>query len=141
VALLQQAPAGITPAWLPTAGLLDQLKAAHRLDDRTVTAVGTAPCARTNKAGGPHSLFFDGVRRSILQHALNLETAWLLSMNPQPAMAGPALATRAARTSWVGDQRPGRVDHRRRRCRATDKSYRLDTPGARHFLDDFVTLP
>jgi len=26
-------------------------------------------------------------------------------------------------------------------CRATDKTYRLDTPAARDFLDDFVTLP
>ena len=26
-------------------------------------------------------------------------------------------------------------------CRATDKTYRLDTPPARDFLDDFVTLP
>ena len=26
-------------------------------------------------------------------------------------------------------------------CRATDKTYRLDTPSARAYLDDFVTLP
>jgi hypothetical protein len=26
-------------------------------------------------------------------------------------------------------------------CRATDKTYRLDTVAARAFLDDFVTLP
>ena len=26
-------------------------------------------------------------------------------------------------------------------CRATDKTYRLDTASARAFLDDFVTLP
>jgi hypothetical protein len=26
-------------------------------------------------------------------------------------------------------------------CRATDKTYRLDTEAAREFLDDFVTLP
>ena len=25
-------------------------------------------------------------------------------------------------------------------CRATDKTYRVDTPAARDFLDDFVTL-
>jgi hypothetical protein len=40
VVLLAQVPAGITPARLPTAGLLDQLKAAHELDDQTFTAVG-----------------------------------------------------------------------------------------------------
>jgi hypothetical protein len=26
-------------------------------------------------------------------------------------------------------------------CRATDKTYRLDTASARAFLDDFVVLP
>jgi hypothetical protein len=26
-------------------------------------------------------------------------------------------------------------------CRATDKTYRLDTPAARAFLDDFIILP
>ena len=31
VVLLEEAPAGITPAQLPTAGLLDQLKASHQL--------------------------------------------------------------------------------------------------------------
>jgi hypothetical protein len=102
VVLLRQAPAGITPARLPTAGLLDQLKASHQLDEQTFTAVGYGT-VREDKTGGPHSLFFDGVRRYALQHALNLEKAWLLlSMNPPPAAVGPATATRAARTSWAG---------------------------------------
>jgi hypothetical protein len=26
-------------------------------------------------------------------------------------------------------------------CKATDKTYRVDTVAARNFLDDFVTLP
>jgi hypothetical protein len=58
--VLLQAPAGVTPARLPAAGLLDQLKAAHELDDRTFTAVGYGT-VREDKTGGPHSLFFDGV--------------------------------------------------------------------------------
>ena len=40
VVLLEQAPAGVTPAQLPTAGLLDQLKASHQLRTQTFTAVG-----------------------------------------------------------------------------------------------------
>jgi len=72
-AYLEQAP-GITPAQLPTAGLLDQLKASHELDDLTLTAVGYGT-VREDKTGGPHSLFFDGVRRYALQSALNLEKA------------------------------------------------------------------
>jgi secreted trypsin-like serine protease len=144
VVLLQQAPAGITPARLPTAGLLDQLKAAHQLDDRTFTAVGYGT-VREDKTGGPHSLFFDGVRRYALQHALNLEKAWLLlSMNPStgsggtcygdsggPHFLGGVESDLVVSITITGDAW----------CRATDKTYRVDTPAARDFLDDFVTLP
>jgi hypothetical protein len=54
VVLLAQAPAGITPAQLPTAGLLDQLKASHQLRTRTFTAVGYGT-VREDKTGGPHA--------------------------------------------------------------------------------------
>jgi secreted trypsin-like serine protease len=144
VVLLAQTPAGITPAQLPTAGLLDQLKAAHELDDRTFTAVGYGT-VREDKTGGPHSLFFDGVRRYALQHALNLEKAWLLlSMNPStgnggtcygdsggPHFLGGVESNLVVSITITGDAW----------CRASDKTYRLDTAAAREFLDDFVTLP
>jgi hypothetical protein len=142
--LLRQAPAGITPARLPTAGLLDQLKAPHQLDEQTFTAVGYGT-VREDKTGGPHSLFFDGVRRYALQHALNLEKAWLLlSMNPStgsggtcygdsggPHFLGGVQSNLVVSITITGDAW----------CRASDKTYRVDTPAARDFLDDFVTLP
>jgi secreted trypsin-like serine protease len=144
VVLLAQDAAGITPAQLPTAGLLDQLKAAHELDDRTFTAVGYGT-VREDKTGGPHSLFFDGVRRYALQHALNVEKAWLLlSMNPStgnggtcygdsggPHFLGGVESNLVVSITITGDAW----------CRASDKTYRLDTASAREFLDDFVTLP
>jgi secreted trypsin-like serine protease len=144
VVLLRQAPAGITPARLPTAGLLDQLKASHQLDEQTFTAVGYGT-VREDKTGGPHSLFFDGVRRYALQHALNLEKAWLLlSMNPStgsggtcygdsggPHFLGGVQSNLVVSITITGDAW----------CRASDKTYRVDTPAARDFLDDFVTLP
>ena len=144
VVLLRQAPAGITPARLPAAGLLDQLKAAHTLDDQTFTAVGYGT-VREDKTGGPHSLFFDGVRRYALQHALNVEKAWLLlSMNPStgnggtcygdsggPHFLGGVESNLVVSITITGDAW----------CRATDKTYRADTPAARDFLEDFVTLP
>ena len=78
----------------PTAGLLDQLKASHEFDDQTFTAVGYGT-VREDKTGGPHALFFDGVRRYALQHALNLEKAWLLlSMNPSTGSGGGLHKTR-----------------------------------------------
>jgi hypothetical protein len=144
VVLLAQAPAGITPAQLPTAALLDQLKAAHQLDEQAFTAVGYGT-VREDKTGGPHSLFFDGVRRYALQHALNLEKAWLLlSMNPStgnggtcygdsggPHFLGGVTSNLVVSITITGDAW----------CRASDKTYRLDTASARDFLDDFVTLP
>ncbi len=51
VVLFAQPLTGITPAQLPTAGLLDQLKASHELRERTFTAVGYGPCGRTRPAG------------------------------------------------------------------------------------------
>jgi secreted trypsin-like serine protease len=144
VVLLQQAPAGITPAQLPTAGLLDELKASHQLRSQTFTAVGYGT-VREDKTGGPHAFFFDAIRRYALQSALNLEKAWLLlSMNPSTGSGGACYGDSG------GPHFLGGVDSNLlvsititgdAMCRATDKTYRLDTASAREFLDDFVTLP
>jgi V8-like Glu-specific endopeptidase len=48
VVVLAQA-VGATPAQLPTAGLLDQLKAAHQLNGQTFTAVGYGAVRETRK--------------------------------------------------------------------------------------------
>jgi secreted trypsin-like serine protease len=145
VVLLEDAPAGITPARLPTAGLLDQLRASHQLRTQTFTVVGYGT-AREDKTGGPHGfLDSDGVRMYALQSALNLEKAWLLlSMNPStgsggacygdsggPHFLGGVESNLIVSITITGDAM----------CRATDKTYRLDTVAAREFLDDFVTLP
>jgi secreted trypsin-like serine protease len=145
VVLLEEPPAGITPARLPTAGLLDQLKARHQLRDRTFTAVGYGT-VREDKTGGPHGFLpSEGIRRYALQTALNLEKSWLLlSMNPStgnggtcygdsggPHFLGGVGSNRIVSITITGDAM----------CRATDKTYRLDTAAAREFLDEFVTLP
>ena len=145
VVLLEQAPVGITPAQLPTAGLLDQLKAGHQLRGQTFTAVGYGT-VREDKTGGPHGfLDSEGIRRYALQSALNLEKAWLLlSMNPStgsggtcygdsggPHFLGGVESNLIVSITITGDAM----------CRATDKTYRLDTAAARAFLDDFVALP
>jgi DNA-binding SARP family transcriptional activator len=53
VVLRAQAPAGITPAQLPTAGLLDQLRVSQQLRTQTFTVVGYGT-VREEKTGGPH---------------------------------------------------------------------------------------
>jgi hypothetical protein len=145
VILLDQAPAGITPAQLPTAGLLDQLKSGHTLDDRLFTAVGYG-VVRNTKTGGPHG-FSDpeGVRRYALQTSLALTKHWLtLSMQPStgdggtcygdsggPHFLGGTDSNLIVSITVTGDTV----------CRATDATYRLDTTSARAFLGEYVTLP
>ena len=144
VVLLAEDP-GVTPAELPTAGLLDQLKGTHDLDEQTLTAVGYG-LVRDVKQGGPHG-FSDanGIRRFALQSTLSLQKSWLvLSMNPStgsggtcfgdsggPHFLGGAESNLIVSITITGDSM----------CRATDKTYRLDSPAARDFLGQFVPLP
>lgn len=143
VVLLDEAPAGITPAQLPTAGLLDQLKASHQLLTQTFTAVGYGT-VREDKTGGPHGfLDSDGVRMYALQSALNLEKAWLLlSMNPSTGSGGTCYGDSGG-PHFLGSSNivVGITITGDRWCRATDETYRTDTAAARNFLKNYVTLP
>lgn len=142
--VLLERDAGVAPAQLPTAGLLDRLKSRRQLDNQRFTAVGYG-LVREDKRTGPHAFFADGVRRFALQSPLSLQKSWLLlSMNPStgsggtcygdsggPHFLGGVQSNLIVSITVTGDAM----------CRATDKTYRLDTPEARDFLDDFVTLP
>ncbi len=95
--------------------------------------------------GGPNAFFFDSTRRYALQSFLSLEPAWLnLSENPStenggtcygdsggPHFLGGVASNLQVSVTVTGDTA----------CRATDKTYRLDTPSARAFLGHYVTLP
>ena len=143
VVLLDTAP-GLTPAELPTEGLLDELKASHELKSAAFTPVGYGT-VREDKTGGPHALFFDGVRRFATQTFKSLQGAWLgLSQQPStgnggtcfgdsggPHFLGGAGSNLLVATTVTGDSQ----------CRAFDKAYRLDTASAREFLGQFVDLP
>jgi secreted trypsin-like serine protease len=133
---------GITPAQLPTAGLLDDRSV--RASSFTAVGYGTV---RDDKAKSFASLA-PGTRRKYVEQTINSVTkAWVtFSMNPSTGNGGTCygdsggphfLGSGSTETEVVvaltvtGD----------RYCRSTDKAYRLDTPWARDFLDDFVTLP
>ena len=132
--------AGVTPGRLPTAGLLGAID----LSGQTFTAVGYGT-VRTGKTGGPNAFFFDSTRRYALQSFLSLEPAWLnLSENPStgsggtcfgdsggPHFLGGVGSNLQVSLTVTGDSA----------CRATDKTYRLDTASARSFIGRFVTLP
>jgi hypothetical protein len=143
VVLLDVAP-GIAPAQLPTEGLLDELPN-NALRNATFTAVGYGT-VREEKTGGPHGVLpIDGVRRFALQTFRSLQPAWLsLSQQPStgdagtcggdsggPHFLGGETSNLLVSITVTGDSQ----------CRASDKTYRIDTPSAREFLGEFVDLP
>lgn len=138
VIVLNEPVTGVTPARLPTAGLLNTLP----LRSLRFTAVGYGT-VRDVKTGGFNTLYFEGSRRFATQGFLSLTKAWLnLSMNPSTGSGGTCYGdsggphflgnTNLIVSITVTGDAP---------CRATDVTYRLDTASAREFLDDFVALP
>ncbi len=146
VILLDLAPVGITPAQLPTAGLLDQLKDQHTLDDTLFTAVGYGTVRDTNQKAW-QSILDNNDRNRVDQEFLSLTKAWItLSMNLATENGGTCYGDSGgphfihmdgvetnvvAAVTVTGDAQ----------CKATDKDYRMDTESARSFLKDYVTLP
>jgi secreted trypsin-like serine protease len=142
VVLLAEPVMGTTPATLPPAGLIDQMKATKTLKSQVFVAVGYGT-VREDKTSGPHTLFWEGFRRFVPQSYNAYTQSWLkLSMNPSTGDGGTCYGDSGGphflgETSMVvsltvtGD----------RFCRATDVTYRLDTPSARLFLEQFVELP
>jgi len=144
VVVLDEDP-GLEPVQLPPAGLLDQLKASRQLKGQLFTAVGYGT-VRETQTGGPGSILDNTERRFADQRFLSLHTAWItMSMNMATGNGGTCygdsggphfLGAGAGETNIqvsltvTGDAV----------CKATDTTYRLDTPSARSFLDDFVTL-
>jgi len=145
VIVLDSAPP-ITPASLPPAGMLDQLKDDHILKDTRFTAVGYGTVRDTNHTG------FQGIldnldRNRAEQGFLSLTKAWLtLPMTPSNGNGGTCYGDSGgphfihlngvetdivASITVTGDAV----------CKATDKTYRMDTESARSFLGEFVTLP
>jgi len=145
VIVLDVAPP-ITPAQLPMAGLLDELKASHTLRDTRFTAVGYGTVRETNTTG------FAGIldnldRNRVEQGFWSLTPAWMTlpmtlsngnggtcygdSGGPHFIHLDGAETIIVASITVTGDAP----------CVATDKTYRMDTVSARSFLSEFVDLP
>jgi hypothetical protein len=138
VIVLDKAIKGVTPAKLPSSGLLDRLP----LKSARFTAVGYGT-VRDVKTTGPNAFYFDGIRRWVDQGFYSLEPAWLnLNMNFStgnggtcygdsggPHFYGDASSNRLVATTITGDYV----------CVSTDKDYRLDTAPAMNFLAPFAT--
>jgi secreted trypsin-like serine protease len=141
VVLLDQAPP-ITPARLPTAGLLSSL----HLKAQTFTAVGYGR-TRVDKTGGPHGIEpnnFPDVRNVATLTFSSLQAYWInMSQNPSTGNGGGCYGDSGSGvylgdsdlTVAVGDQTDTQ-------CRAKNWGYRLDTDAARRFLaSQGVSLP
>jgi secreted trypsin-like serine protease len=132
-----------TPALLPTLGLLNTFSQ-QQLRQLGFTTVGYG-IARNSKEGGPHSLIDQTTRLVAQQTLLSLRPTWLLlSMNAStnnggtcygdsggPHFLGGMTSNLVVSLTVTGD----------RWCRATDTTYRLDTPSAQEFLSRFGLVP
>jgi hypothetical protein len=143
--IVLDAPVGIEPVELPTEGFLSDLNAQHELRSQRFAAVGYGS-VREDFTGGFGNLLGAVVERRVaMQSAINLQKQWLLlSMNPNTGSGG---------TCYGDSGGPHFIDSIDPNlqvsltvtgdavCKATDLTYRLDTPEAREFLSGFVTLP
>jgi hypothetical protein len=140
VVVLDDAVQGITPARLPEAGSLSGLKVGTRF-----TAVGYGAQSVTIEQGP--TFHYADIRYVATGGLRAVNPSWLrLSMNPAlgdggtcygdsggPNFlgAGTTETNIVAATTITGDTM----------CRATNVDYRMDTPSARAFLGQYVTLP
>jgi secreted trypsin-like serine protease len=136
-------PQSAPPAQLPTLGLLNTYSQ-QGLRGLGFTTVGYG-IVRTDKTGGPHSLIDETIRSVAQQTLLSLQPTWLLlSMNPStgsggtcygdsggPHFLGGMTSNLIVSLTVTGDAW----------CRATDKTYRLDTFSAQEFLSRFDLVP
>ena len=143
VVLLDRAQKRITPARLPTKGLLDELAKLNILESQAFTAVGYGELRET-KTGGWSALEFSGTRMISSSSFDALNKAWLrLSQNPAtqdggacygdsggPIFLGGTASNIVVATTITGDSV----------CRATNVTYRLDTQSAREFLGQYLDL-
>jgi len=128
---------GIVPARLPAADSLSNLSGLQQF-----TSVGYGAYEVTNGPGG-HQYLYNDVRMVATGTLNAINPAWLrISMNPATGNGGTCYGDSGgpnflgttdilAATTITGDAI----------CRSTNVTYRLDTPSARAFLSQFVTLP
>ena len=136
VFLLDEAATDITPAELPEAGMLRD----RSLRGRTFVAVGYGAVRESNRQG-PQGIVAGGKRRMARQHINSVTKAWVtFSMNRATGNGGTCYGDSGG-PHFLGDVVVAVTVTGDRQCKATDKSYRLDTAYARNFLARFVTLP
>lgn len=137
VIVLDRPVGGIEPAPLAPVGSLPGLGVRLRSD--TFTAVGYG-AERHIKEGGPHGIEGGGTRMIATQHVLSLTKAWVtFNQNPATGGEGTCFGDSGGPHFNLEGQIVAVTSRGDSMCRATDKSYRIDTAQARAFIDTFVT--
>jgi secreted trypsin-like serine protease len=132
-----------TPAELPELGLLNTYSQ-QQLRQLQFTVVGYG-LVRETKKGGPHGLIDRTTRMVAQQTLLSLQPAWLLlNMNPSTGSGGTCYGDSGG-PHFLGGMSSNLIVSLTVTgdavCRATDKTYRLDTPSAQEFLSRFGLVP
>jgi hypothetical protein len=140
VVVLDEPITGITPAALPPAGLLDELKTAGILKNQAFVAVGYGT-VRNDKTGGFKPFYWEGARRFATGTFDALTKSWLkISMNPATGDGGTCYGDSGG-PHFLGNMVVSLTVTGDMPCRAMDSTYRTDTESARAYLAQFVTLP
>jgi hypothetical protein len=150
VVVLDDPVAGIQPASLPSAGLLDQLANDGTLKGQRFTVVGYGGTElKTHEPGSGAPVFSgSGTRRYAVSSFSALTPAQLrLSQNPSTGDGGACfgdsggpnfLGAGPSETNIIASIGAYYGDFQ---CRSMNATYRLDTPSARAFLGQYVPLP
>lgn len=138
--------AGITPAALPEAGLLDELSYQNGLKDATFTVVGYGVQDRVVGGGQPYFTDANPVPRMYAVESFDALNKGFLRLSQNPATGdggacygdsgGPNFMNTSTGRLLVAITITGDAV-----CRATNVVYRLDIPSARAFLAPYVDLP
>ena len=133
---------GMTPLKLPRAGILDQVSAKGQLGRTMFVNVGYGVGAFHT---GVPTFPYDGVRKSSLSEFKSLTQTWLgLLMNSSATGEGGDCFGDSGGPKFIdGDPTTiyATVTSGDANCRATSTDWRLDTPEARGFLGQYLTLP
>lgn len=142
----ERATRGITPATLPTSGLLDELAARNGLQNTVYTPVGYGLQNRVVGGGVPFFQDINPIPRMFALSSFNALNGTYLRLSQNPATGnggtcfgdsgGPNFLNLNGTPTLVAITITGDSV-----CRSTNVTYRTDTTSARSFLSDFVTLP
>jgi secreted trypsin-like serine protease len=139
-------PAGAAPVQLPTLGLLDSMKKAGTLNGTFFTSVGYGSQEAENGPGGQIFPFL-GQRWYTSGEFNALNDVWLRISQNQATGDGGTCYGDSGGPEFLGagrSEQPIQVSLTvtgDTPCNATNVDYRVDTPQARAFLDDYVALP